>query len=122
MAINIDKNGTIFIHQGDSGDIVVSGINTDKDYSVYFAVKNSKRETIGTELVTNSNNNPFVTFNLTSDFTDLLTVSSQEDFAIYHYGIKLCYGDSIEDTLNVKNKTFGQLNNIVVYPKIVEGV
>lgn len=121
MAINVDKNGTIFIHQGDSGDIVITGINTDKDYDVYFAVKNSKRETVGTELVMNSNYKSFVTFNLTSSFTDLLTVPEQEDFEIYHYGIKACYGDSIEDTLHVENTSFGQLNNIVVYPKTVEG-
>ena len=112
MAISVDKNGTIYIHKGDSGNIVVKGLGTDKDYNVYFAIKNSKRETIGSELVVNSNYKSFVTFT---------TVPKNEDFAVYYYGLKACDGDSIEDTLQVSNTYFGQLNKIIVFPKIVEG-
>lgn len=121
MAINVDKKGNIYIHKGDSGDIVVKGLNPDKDYKVYFAIKNSKRETIGSELVVNSNYKSFVTFTLISDFTDLLDVPKNEEFAIYYYGLKACDGDSIEDTLHVSNTYFGQLNKVIVFPKVVEG-
>ena len=121
MAINVDKKGNIFIHKGDSGNLVVRGLNTDKDYSVYFAIKNVKRETVGTELVVNSNYKSFATFTLTSEFTDLLDVPKNEDFAIYYYGLKVCDGDSVEDTLHVFDTYFGQLNKVIVFPKIVEG-
>lgn len=121
MALNIDENGTIFIHQGDSGEVVISGLNTSKNFSVYFAVKNDKRETIGDEICVNSNYHSSVTFFLSSDFTDLLTVPVDEEYAIYYYGIKLCEGDTVEDTLFIANSDYGQLNYIVVFPKIVEG-
>ena len=121
MALNIDENGTIYIYQGDSGDIVVSGLSTDKDYQVYFSVKNSKRETIGSELMVNSNYRSSVTFSLTSDFTNLFVVPEDEEFMVYNYGLKMCFDDTIEDTLLVANAEYGQLNNIIVFPKRVEG-
>jgi len=121
MTLNIDENGTIFIHQGDSGEVVISGLDTTKNYSVYFAVKNNKRETVGDELCVSSNYQPSVTFFLSADFTDLFTVPPEEDSAIYYYGIKLCEGDSVEDTLFIANSGYGQMNYIIVFPKIVEG-
>lgn len=39
MALNIDDDGTIYVYQGDSGDINVKGLRTDNDYVIYFAVK-----------------------------------------------------------------------------------
>lgn len=120
MTLHVDNKGTIFIHQGDSGELTVNGLSTDNDYRIYFAVRNKKRESVGDELVVNSNYNESVTFNLTSDFTDLFVVNNDDNFAIYHYGLKMCT-DTTEDTLFVANTTYGQLNNIVVFPKFVEG-
>ena len=122
MSLSIDEDGTIYIHQGDSGEIVVSGITTDKDYTVYFAIKDKDRKTIGSELFVKSSNQPFVRFVLSAEFTDLLTVEEDEDFAVYNYGIKMCSDGEMEDTLFVVNSDYGQLNNIIVYPKLVEGV
>lgn len=121
MALTINENGTIFIHQGDSGEVVISGLNPAKNYEVYFAVKNEKRETVGDEICVNSNYGSSVTFSLSSNFTDLLKVPIDEDYAIYYYGVKICEGDSTEDTLFIANSDYGQLNYIVVFPKIVEG-
>ena len=121
MTLKIDENGTIFIHQGDTGDIVVCGLNPDKDYNVYFAVKNKNRETIGSELMVSSNYSPSVRFVLTSAFTDLLVVPDDEEFEVYHYGLKICSDDNYEDTLFVADTDYGQLNNIIVFPKKVEG-
>lgn len=120
MTLYVDDKGTIYIHQGDSGDVIIDGIKEDNDYLIYFSVRNNKRERIGSELVVNSNYNSQVTINLPSYFTDLFTVSKDESYAIYHYGLKMCK-DDIEDTLFVANSSFGQLNNIVVFPKLVEG-
>lgn len=121
MALSIDENGTIYIHRGDSGVIYIEGLSTDDDYQVYFAIKNKKRETIGRELMVNSNYKSGVKFILTSAFTDLLTVPDNEYYEVYHYGIKIC-SDNTEDTLFVVNTGWGEFNNIIVYPKIVEGI
>lgn len=39
MALYIDKNGTISLIQGDSGEIVVYGLDTNSNYDVYFAIQ-----------------------------------------------------------------------------------
>ena len=123
MAFSIDKNGDITLVQGDSGTLSVSGINTDKDYTVFFAVQDSSRTPIGTELSVNSRQRDTVVFVLTGDFTDLLTVNKNEDYAIYYYGIKVCYSDDdFEDTLVLSDGDIGSLNTITVYPKKVEGI
>lgn len=122
MTLCIDEKGTIYINQGDSGDIVVTGLSTDKNYKVFFAVKNAKRETVGEELVVDSNCNPAVTFRLTSEFTDLFDVPVDEFFKVYYYGLKLCTESGDEDTLFVADSDYGILNNIIVYPKMVEGL
>ena len=121
MALNIDDDGTIYVYQGDSGDINVKGLRTDNDYVIYFAVKNDERETIGSELSVHSNYQPNVQFVLTSSFTNLLSVPSDDGYAVYYYGLKAC-ANNIEDTLFVANTDYGQLNKIIVYPKQVEGV
>lgn len=120
MALNIDDFGTIFIHQGDSGEVFVQGIATDKDYRVYFAIHDHNRKLIGNELVVNSNYQDTVKFTLSSDLTDLLSVPDDECYALYHYGLKVC-SDNVEDTLFVSGAEIGHLNNIIVYPKLVEG-
>ena len=117
--LKVDSFGTIFIHQGDSGE-VVNGLKTDKDYQVYFAVRNKKRESVGDEIVVNSDYKSFVTFDLPSSLTDLFNVPDDEEYEIYHYGIKICE-DGVENTLQVSGSHFGQPNNIVVFPKKVEG-
>ena len=122
MALNIDDNGDVYIYQGDTGEIVVNGLPTNKDYTVYLTVKDIKRKTVGSELSINSNFKSFVKFVLSSAFTNLMTVPDDEDCAVYTYGIKLCDGEGTEDTLFVENTTFGEPNRVIVYPKKVEGV
>ena len=121
MTLSVDENGTVFIHQGDSGELVINGISTDKNYQVYFAVQTLNREPVGNELVVNSQFKSFVKFNLTSSFTNLLTVPDDEGAAVYHYGLKMCDNDGNEDTLFVSKADYGQPNNIVVFPKVAEG-
>lgn len=38
MAFNIDENGNITLIQGDSGSLVINGLKTDKNYTVFFAI------------------------------------------------------------------------------------
>ena len=122
MTLNIDNNGTIFIHQGDTGEVIVSGLNTDKNYKIYFAIQNAKRESVCPEIMVNSDYKPSVTFFLSADMTNLLSVPDCEEYEVYHYGLKSCFGENIENTLQVKGAPFGRSNNIVVFPKRVEGI
>jgi hypothetical protein len=110
------------MYQGDSGEITVSGLNESLAYTVYFGIQDEKRNTIGEELQISVNNSDTVTFVLTPEFTDNLTVPQNKPYKIYYYGIKVCISDSsIEDTLFVANGTYGDLNKIIVYPRKVKG-
>lgn len=122
MSLIIDNEGTISLYQGDSGEVVVSGLNNDKNYTVYFAIQDADRNLIGQELQVAVTNSSTVTFILTSEYTDLLKVPKNKPFEIYFYGIKACENDSlIENTLFVADDTFGDLNRIIVYPRKVKG-
>ena len=122
MAFIVDKNADISLVQGDSGTFVVSGIPTDKNYTVYFGIQDKNRKPIGSELVVNSNYSSKVIFNLTGDFTNLLTVPKDEYCEVYFYGVKICRAeDNLEDTLTFSSGNIGGVNTITVYPKKVEG-
>lgn len=123
MAFKIDKNANISMIQGDSGTLVIEGLNTEKNYTVYLAVQNKNREPVGNELSLSSNNSSSVIFHLTGSYTDAFIVPKGESCAIYYYGIKICDStDNSEDTLILGNGEIGELNTITVYPKKVEGV
>ena len=123
MAFNIDENGNITLIQGDRGQLVVNGLPTDKEYTVYFAIQDENRKPIGGEISVEANKASSVTFKLLGSFTDLLLVKKGEDTATYYYGVKICTADgNTEDTLLLGNSKIGDLNTITVYPKKVEGV
>ena len=123
MSIKIDNNGTIILYQGDSGNIVVSGLDDSKNYTVYFAILDEKGNLVGNELQTTTNKSDFVVFSLTSDFTDLLKVPKGKSFAFYSYGIKVCDIETkTEDTLIIENCNYVDKNLIMVYPRKVIGI
>ncbi len=123
MAFKVDKNANISMVQGDSGTIVIEGLNTDKNYAVYFAVQDKNREPVGDEIMLNSNNSANVIFHLTGSYTDAFTVPRGASCETYYYGIKICDSNSnIEDTLILADSDIGDFNTITVYPKKVEGV
>ena len=122
MSLTIDENGTITLYQGDSGEIVVSGLDNSKNYTVYFAILDDKENLVGNELQVMTNKADFVVFSLTPDFTDLLKVPKGKSYAIYTYGIKVCdKEENTEDTLIVENGNYGDKNMILVYPRKVIG-
>ncbi len=122
MSLIIENDGTISIYQGDSGEIVVSGLDKTKSYTVYFAIQDSKRNIIGNELQVSVSKSDTVSFILTSDYTNLLTVPQNKPFEVYYYGIKACQPEDLtEDTLFVANCGYGDLNRILVYPRKVKG-
>ena len=122
MAFKIDKNGNISMIQGDSGLITIRGLNPNKNFTVYFAVQDKNRKPVGAELSVSNNNNSYVVFQLTGDYTDLLTVKKDEPYEVYYYGLKICDSDEQrEDTLTIASDEIGSVNTITVYPKKVEG-
>ena len=122
MAFNIDNNGNITMLQGDSGTIVVNGLDPLKNYKIYFAIQDKNRNNIGNELYVNSNKSSSVIFELSGDYTDLMTVPKNKLYEIYYYGIKQCSEDGLEDTLLINNSKIGNINTITVFPKKVEGI
>lgn len=121
MAFMIDNDGNITIIQGDTGRLVVNGLMTDQNYTVYFAIQDENRRPIGNEISVQSNSQPTVVFELSSNLTDLLKVGQDEETHEYYYGVKTCTADGFEDTLIIGSGDMGDRNIITVYPKKVEG-
>lgn len=122
MAFIVDDYGNITLVQGDSGQLTVNGLNTDKNYTLYLAIQDSKRNPIGSEIVVNSNGAESVIFVLSPELTNLLTVKRRDESAEYYYGIKVCdESTDFEDTLLIGDSQIGDVNTITVYPKKVEG-
>lgn len=122
MSLIIDADGTISLYQGDSGEIVISGLEKDKSYTLFFAIQDKNRNLIGEELQVSVTNSSYVTFVLTSEYTDLLTVPKNKPFETYYYGVKACEAEnSKKDTLFIADNTYGDLNRIIVYPRKVKG-
>ena len=122
MAFMIDNDGNITMIQGDTGRLVVNGLMTDQNYDVYFAIQDENRRPIGNEISVQSNSQPTVVFELSSNLTDLLKVGQDEETHEYYYGVKTCTADGFEDTLTIGSGDMGDINTITVYPKKVEGV
>ena len=121
MAFMIDNDGNITMIQGDTGRLVVNGLMTDQNYDVYFAIQDENRHPIGNEISVQSNSQPTVVFELSSNLTDLLKVGQDEETHEYYYGVKTCTADGFEDTLTIGGGDMGDRNTITVYPKKVEG-
>ena len=121
MAFEIDEFGTITCYQGDSGEINITGLPTDKNYQVYFAVRDLKRNPVGFEIWVDSEGRDLITIAVPPTLSDTWKVKSNEEFATYHYGFKICDGTGFEDTLSIAGSTFGDYSEIHVYPKKVEG-
>ncbi len=121
MAFRVDEKGNITLIQGDSGTLVINGINTDKNYKIYLAIQDRNRNVVGDELFVNSNKSSSVVFELTGEYTNLLKVPKNESYAVYYYGIKQCSDDGLENTYLIGSDEIGYQNTITVFPKKVEG-
>lgn len=121
MAFRIDENGNITMVQGDTGRLIVNGLNTDQNYTVYFAIQDENRRPVGNEVNVESNMQSTVVFELASQLTDLLKVAEDEETHTYYYGVKTCTAEGFEDTLSIGGSDMGDKNTITVYPKKVEG-
>lgn len=123
MATLIDeKTGRITTYQGDSFEFAIIGVPEEENYEVYFAFYDENRKIIGQEVKVQSNGSNTIPILVGAELTDLLTVKPREDYATYYYGIKICKASiGFEDTLIIKGQNIGDLNEVLVYPKQVEG-
>lgn len=123
MAFSIDeKTGRITTYQGDSFEFAIENVPTDTDYEVYFGFYDKNRKIIGNEIKVQSNGTDAIPIPVSAELTDLLKVGSREDYAEYYYGIKICKASiGFEDTLVLEGQSIGDLNEVIVYPKKIEG-
>jgi hypothetical protein len=116
-------DGTILARQGDSGEIYIDGVETDKNYKVYFGVYDNKRKPVGREVYVYSNYASEVVISVPSTVTNMWEVPKDEEFVEYYYGIKICDEEtSMEKTLVLANCEFDTENILIVYPRKVEGL
>jgi hypothetical protein len=121
MALEINEDGSIDIYQGDSGSIFVHNLNKDKNYLVYFNIYNNKREIVVKLEPVEAKKVEFVELKLLPSDTDKLVVPLNKNSETYYYGILIQeIGTNNVDTLFVANGTYGDLTELVVYPKKVE--
>ena len=120
--IKTDEQGNMTCYQGDSGSLTVNGLNTDKNYTVYFAVRDEQRNPVGDEICVSADHSPCVTIEIPATLTDLWKVKKGQDYATYYYGLKSCDEFGHEDTLMIAGSDYGDRATITVYPKKVEGI
>lgn len=128
MAIYIDDKGNLELYQGDSGNIKFSGLPVDKDYLVSFAVKDLKTGEIMFELSQQAAQVDNVTFSISPELTEKLTIPARSLTYTYTYGLKITDEDGMEDTLipavsfdENNNPVFSTPLNVTVHQKFVEG-
>lgn len=122
MALKIDENGTITMYQGDTGYIYANGIDTEKKYRMYLAIYNNKRQQVGEEIMKEALNVDRVEFKINIVLSNQLTVPLNKEYETYYYGIKQNeIGTSDADTMFIGDGTYGDLNEIIVYPRKVVG-
>lgn len=128
MSIEITKNGIVKIIQGDTGEMAVDGIPTDKNYEVYFAIRKKDRTLVTPEMKKETDGKDTVIFKITKEISELLEVPENSMCQVYYWGVKLCDPDTgNEDTMRIgecacRNGYFGKWNRLYAYPKISEGI
>lgn len=122
MGFITKEDGTIIARQGDSGKVYIDGVDIDKNYKIYFGVRDDNGKPIGDEVYVYSNKGSEVVINVPATVSNMWTVPKGEEYIELNYGIKVCDEESgLEDTLILANCEYDTENKIIVYPKKVEG-
>ena len=79
MGFKTKEDGTIIARQGDSGMVYIEGVETDKNYKIYFGVRDNKRKPVGKEVYVYSNFSSEVVIivppNVSNDFWLILVIN-----------------------------------------------
>ena len=117
------EDGTIIARQGDSGQIYIEGLETDKNYKIFFGVYDKNRKPVGKEVPIYSYNASEVILEIPATVSDMWVVPKNEPYAELFYGIKVCDEEThTEDTLVLSGCEYDTENILIVYPKKVEGL
>ena len=121
MFIVDENSGDLTLHQGDTGEYVVTGLPDNREGArIYFEVQDAKRKTVGSQIPSVIERQTAV-FKFNQSLTNLLTVRLVEETAEYYGGIKICTDEGDEETVNVGDNQDGERIIITVYPKVAEG-
>lgn len=118
------KTGNITLRQGDSFNIPLEGLPTDREYEVYFAAQDLKRRPVGDEIHTQVQPDGTAMIEVSGEYSKQYLVGNNYKSVKYPYGIKLCHAESgYEDTLILGEESdmFTE-NYITVLPLKVEGI
>lgn len=90
-----NESKSIYMRQGDTGNIIVSGIPKDKAYKVYMSIFNPDENTIIAERLATSftQSTGIAIFTYDENFSNSLPVGD------WVWGLKICALDGSEDTL-----------------------
>lgn len=131
MALFKINDTDLKLYCGDTGNLRISNLPTDKNYKVYWEIIRAKTQETVFELELDSNQADNVLFNLDSKHSDLLTVPNINTPETYYWSIKICDPETgAEDTVIPKTRvdpdtglaTFSKPYKLVVLYKMVEGL
>ena len=123
MAFSIDKNLTMKIRKGTTGEFVIEDLPSDfNSYTARLVIKKNEAakdyDAPVNKTVTISDKK--IDFKLTVTDTDALTVDSDEDMGIYKWGILIEDGTG-ELAINLIPLEFEAMPDCIVYPEIAGG-
>lgn len=122
MTAKIQADGMILTYQGDTILFTSSGVPTDREYVVYFSVKELTSDTDVIEQILCSVENGTVTVHVTPNITDLIPVPEGKKFKDYRYALKACSIDgTTEHTLQIGKNDVGVETKLRVFRKQSEG-
>ena len=131
MALFKINDTDLKLYCGDTGNLRISNLPTDKNYKVYWEIIRAKTQETVFELELDSNQADNVLFNLDSKHSDLLTVPNINTPETYYWSIKICDPETgAEDTVIPKTRvdpdtglaTFSKPYKLIVLYKMVEGL
>lgn len=131
MALFKINDTDLKLYCGDTGNLRISNLPTDKNYKVYWEIIRAKTQEKVFELELDSNQADNVLFNLDSKHSDLLTVPNINTPETYYWSIKICDPQTgAEDTVIPKTSvdpdtglaTFSKPYKLIVLYKMVEGL
>lgn len=131
MALFKINDTDLKLYCGDTGNLRISNLPTDKNYKVYWEIIRAKTQETVFVLELDSNQADNVLFNLDSKHSDLLTVPNINTPETYYWSIKICDPETgAEDTVIPKTRvdpdtglaTFSKPYKLIVLYKMVEGL
>lgn len=113
------ENGDVILYQGDTLEYTIYGLSVDNEsnYKMFFSIYDKDRHPMIDE-VESVISGGITVFTIPHTETDKLTVLTEEECRDYYFGIKLVNTEtSYEETLQIGDCTYGDLNTITVYPR-----